>query len=187
MNNAWGGYEHMVEKTAEDGWDFTWPRPFWEQPLWRWDAMFASGVRATYTASRLGARLMVAQKSGLIANISFWAAQKYLGNTAYGAAKAATDKLTRDMAHELLDQGVTLVSLYPGLVRTESVLRDAAEFDLSNSESQQFVGRAVAALASDPQVISKSGQVLVAAALGQEYGFGDIDGKQPRPVTLEEA
>ena len=49
------------------------------------------------------------------------------------------------------------------------------------------MGRAVAALASDPQVISKSGQVLVAAALGQEYGFGDIDGKQPRPVTLEEA
>jgi dehydrogenase/reductase SDR family protein 1 len=47
VNNAWGGYEHMVEKTAEDSWDFTWPRPFWEQPLWRWDAMFTGGVRAT--------------------------------------------------------------------------------------------------------------------------------------------
>ena len=79
------------------------------------------------------------------------------------------------------------MSLYPGLVRTESVLRAAEYFDLSNSESPQFEGRAVAALAGDPQVMSKSGQVLVAAALGLEYGFTDIDGKQPRPVTLEEA
>ena len=71
------------------------------------------------------------------------------------------------------------------MVRTESVLK--ADFDLSNSESPQFIGRAIAALATDPHIILKSGQILVAARLAQEYGFTDIDGKRPRPITVDEA
>lgn len=187
VNNAWGGYEHMVEQTSEGVWEFTWPKPFWEQPLWRWDAAFAAGVRATYTASRLAAPLMVAQRSGLIANISYWAAQKHMGNVAYGAAKAAVDKMTRDMAHELRAYNVSVVGIYPGLVRTEAVLSSADYLDLSNSESPQFQGRAVAALAADSNVLEKTGQILVSASLGLEYGFTDIDGYRPRPLTLEEA
>ena len=89
VNNVWGGYEHMVEDGA-----FTWTKPFWEQPLWRWDAMFSAGVRAHYQASQLAARFMVASRHGLIVNISFWAAQKHIGNVAYGVSKAATDKMT---------------------------------------------------------------------------------------------
>ena len=181
VNNVWGGYEKMIE-----GGEFTWARPFWQQPLWRWDAMFQAGVRAAYVASQLAAQMMVGQQSGLIVNISFWAAQKYLSNVAYGAAKAATDKLTADMAHELREHNVAVVSLYPGLVRTEKVMEAAAWLDLSNSESPQFIGRAVAALAADPQVIEKSGGVLVAAQLAREYGFSDIDGKIPVPLTLND-
>ena len=101
----------------------------------------------------------------------------------YGVSKAATDKLTADTAHELRPHGVSVVSLYPGLVRTEGVLA-AGVFDLSNSESPQFLGRAVAALATDPNLLSRSGTVVVAAALGREYGFTDIDGKSPSPLTL---
>jgi len=181
VNNVWGGYENMVENGV-----FTWPLPFWKQPLWRWDAMFAAGVRAHYVSSIHAAREMVKQQSGLIVHISFWAAQKHIGNVAYGVSKAATDKLTADLAHELREHSVAVVSLYPGLVRTEKVMEAAAFLDLSNSESPQFIGRAVAALACDPEVMRKSGQVLVAAALAQEYGFTDIDGKQPRPLTLED-
>lgn len=181
VNSAWGGYERMVE-----GGQFTWARPFWEQPVWRWDSMLAAGVRAAYVASQHAARAMVAARSGLIVNVSFWAARKHLGNVAYGVSKAATDKLTADMASELRAHGVAAVSLYPGLVRTEKVMEAAAFLDLGNSESPQFVGRAVAALASDPKVSDKSGQALVAAALALEYGFTDIDGKQPRPLTLED-
>jgi NAD(P)-dependent dehydrogenase (short-subunit alcohol dehydrogenase family) len=129
---------------------------------------------------------MVGQRSGLIVNISFWAAQKHVGNVAYGVSKAATDKLTTDMAHELRESKVAVVSLYPGLVRTEKVMEAAAFLDLSNSESPQFIGRAVAALATDPNIMEKTGSVVVAAALGQEYGFTDIDGKQPRPLTIDE-
>jgi dehydrogenase/reductase SDR family protein 1 len=181
VNGAWGGYERMVE-----GGRFTWPLPFWEQPVWRWDAMFAAGVRAAYVASAHAARVMVARREGLIVNISFWAAQKHVGNVAYGVSKAATDKLTADAAHELREHNVACVSLYPGLVRTEKVMEAADFLDLSNSESPQFVGRAVAALAADPQVLSKSGRVLVAAELAREYGFTDVDGRQPRPLTLED-
>jgi dehydrogenase/reductase SDR family protein 1 len=181
VNNIWGGYERMVE----DG-QFTWSKPFWEQPLWRWDAMFSAGVRAHYQASQLAAPAMVASRRGLILNISFWSAQKHIANVAYGVSKAATDKMTVDMATELRPYGVAVVSLYPGLVRTEKVMEAAAWLDLSNSESPEFVGRAVAALAADPTVIRHTGQVLVAASLASEYGFTDIDGKTPRPLTLGE-
>jgi dehydrogenase/reductase SDR family member 1 len=178
VNSAWGGYERMVEEGR-----FTWPAPLWEQPRWRWDAMMTAGVRAALVAGQLAARRMVSARRGLIVNLSSWAAQKYIGNVLYGVAKAATDKLTADMAHELRRPGVAAVSLYPGLVRTEAVLA-AGVFDLSNSESPQFIGRAVAALAGDPGVLRWSGQVVVAAALAQEYGFTDLDGRQPRPLTL---
>jgi NAD(P)-dependent dehydrogenase (short-subunit alcohol dehydrogenase family) len=181
VNNVWGGYENMVE-----GGEFTFTRRFWQQPLWRWDAMFQAGVRAHYVASHFAAPLMIAERSGLIVNISFWAAQKYLSNTAYGVSKAATDKLTSDMAHELREYDVAVVSLYPGLVRTEKVIEAAAFLDLSNSESPQFTGRAVARLAADPNIMKKTGQVVVAAALAEEYGFTDIDGKSPRPLTLDD-
>lgn len=179
VNNVWGGYERMIENG-----DFTWPKPFWEQPLWRWDAMFGAGVRAHYQASQLAAPSMIARRRGLIVNISFWAAQKHLGNVAYGVSKAATDKMTADMAAELKPYGVAVVSLYPGLVRTEKVMESAQWLDLTNSESPEFIGRAVAALAADPDVLRHTGNVLVAASLAIEYGFTDMDGTTPRPLTL---
>jgi len=182
VNGAWGGYENMVEAGA-----FTWPAPFWDQPLWRWDAMFQSGVRAAFVASRLVAPGMVGRRRGLIVHLSYWAARKYLGNVIYGAAKAATDKLAADMAHELTPHGVTSVALYPGLVRTERVLEFADALDLSNSESACFTGRAVAALASDPLVLEFAGQALVSAVLAQHYGFTDVDGKRPPALTLDSA
>lgn len=180
VNGAWGGYERMVE----DG-RFTWPDPFWEQPLHRWSAMIDVGVRAAFVASQHAARLMVAQGSGLIVNLSYWAARKHLGNTIYGIAKAATDKLTADAATELAGHGVAVVSLYPGLVRTEAVL--AAGLELDNSESPEFAGRAVAALAADDRVSRWSGQVVVAAELARHYGFRDVDGALPEPLSLASA
>jgi NAD(P)-dependent dehydrogenase (short-subunit alcohol dehydrogenase family) len=125
------------------------------------------------------------QKSGLIVNVSYWVAQKYMGNAIYGVSKAATDKLSSDMAEELRKHNIAVVSLYPDLVRTERVMLAREFFDLSNSESPQFVGRAVAALASDPNLMQKTGKVLVTAKLAREYGFSDIDGKLPTPLNLE--
>jgi dehydrogenase/reductase SDR family protein 1 len=179
VNNAWAGYEQMVDANGR----FTWALPFWEQPAVRWNLMIDAGVRAAFIASQHAARQMVVARRGLIVNISFWAAQKYLRNVIYGIAKAATDKLTCDAAEELRPHNVSVVSLYPGLVKTEAVIA-AGIFDLSRAESPEFVGRAVAALASDPDVAKWSGQVVVAAALAQHYGFTDVDGARPPALTL---
>jgi NAD(P)-dependent dehydrogenase (short-subunit alcohol dehydrogenase family) len=182
VNSAWGGYENMVENGK-----FTWSVPFWEQPLHRWTGMMDAGVRAAFAVSAQAVRRMLAHRRGLIVNISFWPAQKYVGNAIYGIAKASTDKLTADMAHELRPHGIAVLSLYPGLVRTESVLAAAAGgwLDLSNSESPEFIGRVIGALAADPALLDRSGQVLVAAAIAQEFGVRDVDGKQPKPLTIE--
>jgi dehydrogenase/reductase SDR family protein 1 len=180
VNSAWGGYERMVE----DG-RFTWGVPFWEQPLWRWDAMMNAGVRAAFVAAQQAARTMVAARRGLIVNISHWAARKRIGNVLYGISKAATDKLTFDIAHELRPHGVAAVSIYPGLVRTEAVLA-AGVFDLSNSESPEFAGRVIAALARDADLLRWTGQTLVAAALAEHYGLTDVNGKRPRPLTIDD-
>jgi len=181
VNNVWGGYENMVEDGV-----FTMALPFWQQPAWRWDLMFLAGIRTHYVSGCLAAKMMVEQKSGLIVNISSWAAQKHVLNVAYGMAKAATDKMTADMSNEIRRYDVAVVSLYPGLVRTEKVLESADWLDMSNSESPRFIGRAIAALAADDKIMDKTGEVLIAAALALEYGFTDIDGKQPRPLTLSD-
>jgi dehydrogenase/reductase SDR family member 1 len=181
VNSAWGGYERMVD----DG-QFTWNLPFWRQPVHRWTSMMDAGVRAAFVASAYAARGMAARGSGLIVNISFWAARKYIGNTIYGIAKAATDKMSADMAHELRESGVAVVSLYPGLVRTEAVMKAAKAgwLDLSNSESPEFIGRVIAALSRDARLMERSGQVLVAAEIARELGIADVDGRQPVPLTL---
>jgi NAD(P)-dependent dehydrogenase (short-subunit alcohol dehydrogenase family) len=182
VNSAWGGYEQMVEDGA-----FTFEQPFWMQPRRRWDAMFQSGIRACVVASQLAAAMMLGRRRGLIVAVSSLAGRRYTSNVLYGAAKAATDRLIADMAHELRPHQIAAVSLYPGLVRTERVLQFADYLDLSNSESPLFVGRAVVALAADPRIMDKSGSVLLAAVLAEEYGFTDVDGRRPRPFTLEEA
>jgi dehydrogenase/reductase SDR family member 1 len=179
VNNAWPGYENMVEDD-----DFTWVRPFWEQPMWRWSGMIDVAVRAAFVSARAAAPGMVARQSGLIVNISFWAAQRYDGNVIYGIAKAAADKMAADFAHDLRPHNVAAISLYPGLVRTEAVLRNAEYFDMSNSESPQFIGRVISGLWRDAALLDKSGRVHVAAALAQEYDIADIGGKRPAPLTL---
>jgi dehydrogenase/reductase SDR family protein 1 len=179
VNSAWGGYERMMENGA-----FTWGLPFWEQPAHRW-GMIDAGVRAAFTVSAHAARVMAPAKRGLIVNISHWAAQKRIGNAIYGVSKAATDKLTADTARELEPHGVTVVSLYPGMVRTEAVLAAAEWLDLSNSESPEFIGRVVAALAAHPRLTERTGSVLVAAAVARELNVSDIDGRRPVPLSLD--
>ena len=178
---AWGGYERMAENGA-----FTWNEPFWRQPMHRWTSMMDAGVRAAFVACALAAPMMIAAGRGLIVNTSFWAAQRRVGNAIYGAAKAATDKMTADMAQELAPHGVSALALYPGLVRTEAVMAAADVLDLSNSESPQFQGRVIAALAADPALARRSGKVVVTAAAALELGVVDIDGASPRPLTIED-
>lgn len=184
VNTAWGGYERMSDAGV-----WTWNDPFWRQPMHRWASMVDGGLRPAFVCSALAARLMIPKRKGLIVNIGYWAAQKHLGNAIYGAVKAATDKLTADMAVELAPHGIAAVSLYPGLVRTQAVLEaaKAGVLDLANSESPEFIGRVIAALAACDNLPARSGQRLVAAELAREFGVRDVDGRTSQPLSLETA
>ncbi len=168
-------------------------KPFWEVPLSNWDDMIDVGTRSAYAASRLAAVRMVRQGSGLIANISSSGAAEYAWHVAYGVGKAALDRMTADMAHELRRFGVSVVSLWPGLVLTERNEANRGRvkgLDFSRAESLYFTGRAVAALATDERILERSGQALVSRELADEFGFTDVDGGLPdgpmhrRPETL---
>jgi NAD(P)-dependent dehydrogenase (short-subunit alcohol dehydrogenase family) len=178
VNNAWGGYEQ------HEGEGFT--APFWEQPLRHWDGMFTAGVRAHLVAGRFAAPLMLLQRRGLIISTVAWAFGEYLGNLYYDAAKAAIVRMAFGMAHELRPHGVAAAAVAPGFMRTERVMaaHAAQPFDLSVTESPEYLGRAVASLAADPDVMAKSGQMLTAGDLAREYGFSDVDGRQPEPFRL---
>ncbi|WP_433733701.1 SDR family NAD(P)-dependent oxidoreductase [Nocardia sp. CA-129566] len=168
-------------------------KPFWEVPPTAWDETFDVGVRSHYTASFFAAPLLI-ESAGLIANISSPGAERYMHNAVYGVAKAALDRLTSDMADDLADTGVTVVSLWPGIVDTELLqlvplnadgrrivtLPGEGTFDLDAAESPRFPGRAVVALAADPNRCDRSGSAWRIADLADEYGFTDVDGRIPR-------
>lgn len=175
VNNVWGGYEQHPGPKA-------FIAPFWEQPLHDWDGMFTAGVRAHLTASRLAAPGMVARGNGLIICTTAWAYEKFLGNLFYDVAKAAIHRLAFAMAHELRPHGVAALALAPGFMRTERVAeafrKDSPEVDfVPFTETVDYLGRAVAALAADPQVLEKSGKVVAVGDLAAEYGFTDVDGR----------
>jgi NAD(P)-dependent dehydrogenase (short-subunit alcohol dehydrogenase family) len=157
--------------------------PFWEVPISNWDDMIDVGTRSAYVASRFAAQIMTLQKRGLIANVSSSGAAEYAWHVAYGVGKAALDRITADTAHELEKHGVTVVSLWPGLVMTERIQRVGEampDLDTAGAESQRFTGRAIAALAADPRVLAKTGRVWLSRELADEYGFTDVDGTLPK-------
>jgi NAD(P)-dependent dehydrogenase (short-subunit alcohol dehydrogenase family) len=157
-------------------------KPFWELEPSFWDEITDVGVRSTYVASVFGARMMVPAERGLIVNTSSPGGGNFSMTTAYGVGKAAVDRMTFDMAHELRSHGIAVVSLWLGLISTERTrvaVKHVPQFVLTDAESPRFVGRGVVALATDPKVIEQSGKALYTAELGTAYGFTDIDGSQP--------
>ena len=179
VNAVWGGYEN-----------FDWARfaaPFWEQPMRHWSGMFEAGVRANLLTTRLAVPLMLAGGRGLVVHITAWDRDKYLGNLFYDLAKSATQRMTLGMARELTPHKIAVVALAPGFVGTERVLAAfaAAGRTPQNLETPAYTGRAVVALAADPNVMTRSGQVLTVGQLAPEYGFTDVDGRQHSPLKIE--
>ncbi|MGH8883106.1 MAG: SDR family oxidoreductase, partial [Stackebrandtia sp.] len=168
-------------------------KPFWEVPPHAWDEGFDIGVRSHYAAAHFAAPLLI-ESGGLIVDISSPGADHFTHNVVYGVGKAAVDRLTADMAHDLSGTDVTVVSLWPGIVNTELLQMVPADaqgkrlitlpgegtFDLADAETPHFAGRAVVALAGDPDRHSRTGHAWRVADLAQAYGFTDIDGRVPR-------
>jgi dehydrogenase/reductase SDR family protein 1 len=166
VNNAWAGYERL-----NAGEWLEWNAPFWEQPLGLWDAMIGGGVRIHYVASAVCAPLLRRTPGSAIVTVSMDVAAPHdqVHGVAYSVAKTADDRLAATMAAQFAADGVASVAVYPGLVRTEGVMQFAEHLDLSRSQSAEGVGRVIAALAADPQIMSMTGQALTIADLAERY------------------
>ncbi|MFE4461540.1 SDR family NAD(P)-dependent oxidoreductase, partial [Nocardia tengchongensis] len=168
-------------------------RKFWEVPPKAWDEGFDIGVRSHYVASVFAAPLLI-ESRGLIVSVSSPGAVRHMHNAVYGVGKTAVDRLTADMAHDLEGTGATAVSIWPGIVNTELLQMVPADaqgrrlvtlpgegtFDLDQAETPHFAGRAVTALAADPDRLARTGKAWKVADLAEAYGFTDLDGRIPR-------
>lgn len=161
-----------------------WEGGFWEHPLSVWDDQCGVGLRGCYVAAALGARLMVAQGSGLIVNLSSRGGTDYAFSVSYGVGKAGVERMASDMAVELDGRGVAVLALVPGAVKTEFVEQTlqtgAAALDPRVLQTPRYVGRCVAALAMDPDVMEKSGGRHTVADLAREYRFSELDDAKDR-------
>ena len=180
VNDIWGGDE-LTE----------WGTPFWELSLDKGLLMQQRAVHTHIITSRYAAPLMVAARQGLIVEITDGATLDYRGNLFYDLAKVSAIRLAQAMAEELRPYHVTALAVTPGFLRSERMLdhfgvteenwQEGAKQDphFIASETPFYIGRAIAALAADPDIAAKSGGAFSSWGLAEEYGFTDIDGRQP--------
>ena len=184
VNNAYAGVKALRDSQG---------KPFWEADVHLWDACNNVGLRSHYIASYFAAKMMTPRKQGLICTISSWGGMSYIFGAAYGAGKAACDRLAADMAVELQPYNVASLSLWPGIVGTEHITQLAQEIQTQDNPSPQslgisegynwetplFTGRVIAALAAEPEIMRYTGTTQIVAELAQRYRIVDANGDQP--------
>jgi len=176
--NAWGGYMPYGE-------ELDWfAQPFWRQSMARWDGMFTAGLRAHLATCLFGLPMMLERGRGLIVLTTFTMGHRYLGHLFYDLAKNAVCRMAAGLAEELRDSDVAVVALAPGWMLCER-MTGLTDQQRAQTESVQYVGRAVAALAADPAVGRRSGRTLTVGGLAREYGFTDVDGRQPTAYPID--
>ena len=180
VNDVWGGDE-LTE----------WGTPFWELSIEKGLLMQQRAVHSHIITSRYAAPLMVERRQGLIVEITDGDTPRYRGSLFYDLAKTSVIRLAFAMAEELRPHQVSALALTPGFLRSEAMLEHFGVTEANwqagaqrdphfiASETPFYVGRAVAALAADPQVASKAGGAFSSWGLAEEYGFTDLDGRQP--------
>ncbi len=194
-NAVWGMSDAI--RSPEDL-QAAWSRPFWEpSPGPEWRSMMMAGPGAYYLMSTFAVPLMIETRGGLIAGVTDGIVDNGKGEDAGQIAAEAGygGQLVWDLAHHCINRlmyamsvegrkkKIAVVTLMPGFMQTERVLRylttdelkRAFRFDLS--ESTEYIGRAVAALAADRKVMRHSGKIHFVADLAREYGFTDVDGR----------
>jgi NAD(P)-dependent dehydrogenase (short-subunit alcohol dehydrogenase family) len=180
VDDVWGG-----DELSE------WGKPFWEQSLDKGLLMQQRAVFTHLITTHYAAPLMLERQRGLIIEVTDGDNYSYRGNLFYDLAKLSVIRLAYAMSEELRPYGITALALTPGFLRSEAMLdlfgvteadwQEGAAKDphFIASETPFYIGRAVVALATDPNVAAKSGQVLSTWNLSDEYGFTDIDGNRP--------
>ncbi|MEV8329528.1 SDR family oxidoreductase [Streptomyces niveus] len=180
VNSVWGG-DPLTD----------WEHPLWEQDLDTGFRLLRQAVDTHVITSRYALPLLVARRGGLVVEVTDGNTARYRGSFFYDLVKSSVIRLAVAQAAELKPYGVAAVAITPGFLRSEAMLdglgvteetwRDAVAQDpnFAYSESPAYLGRAVAALAADPDIMAKSGRALATWGLYEEYGFTDADGTRP--------
>ncbi|WP_261129805.1 SDR family oxidoreductase [Bacillus sp. Marseille-Q3570] len=181
VNNVWGAHDSGIEAGR-----------FYELPLEHWDTMFTAGVRAQLATNHYAVPLLRENKKGVIFHTTFWDDGKYTGHFYYDLAKNALVRMAYGLSIDLKPDNIAVLAVSPGFMRTELVLKfhgsdeehwHEAE-DLQRTETPHYIGRGIKALASDPDIMAKTGQVIRAGDLAKEYQFTDLDGRYIPPFSL---
>ncbi|WP_078382495.1 SDR family NAD(P)-dependent oxidoreductase [Sutcliffiella halmapala] len=181
INNVWGAHDLGVEG-----------KPFWELSLKNWDTMFTAGVRAQLATNHFAIPLLRENKQAIIIHTTFWDDNKYTGQFYYDLAKNALVRMAYGLSIELKQDNIAVLAVSPGFMRTELVLEHfqvkeanwQESDDLKRTETPYYIGRGIQALASDPDIMKKTGQVLKVGDVAKEYQFTDIDNRYIPPFSL---
>ncbi len=183
VNNVFSGVQAIKDAYG---------KPFWKSEPTLWDAVNNVGLRSHYITSVFAARMMSDRHEGIIFTISSWGGMSYIFGAAYGAGKSACDRLAADMAVELKPDNIASISIWPGIVGTEQITNFAKQADEGdaqtilgdgfNWETPLLTGRAIAALAREPNIMKHTGKVRIVAELAEKYNLVDQNGD--RPVSL---
>jgi NAD(P)-dependent dehydrogenase (short-subunit alcohol dehydrogenase family) len=168
VSNAWGGYEMEVGG-----------QPFWELDPAHLDLMLTAGLRSHILTIQLAAPLLNDTRDGLVVFTTWAIRDDYHGQLYYDVVKTAINRIPVGVAHHMGEHGVTAIAVSPGWMHTESM--DLTPERADQTESVEFVGRAVAALASDADVKRHTGELLTVVELAKEYGFTDVNGRSSSP------
>jgi NAD(P)-dependent dehydrogenase (short-subunit alcohol dehydrogenase family) len=178
-NAGWGGNEMYGGADR---------RPFWKHDPASW-RNFAGSAAAHLATAVHAARLMAPRKAGLIVSLTEPVDEKWSGSGAlfwmlWGMEHQVINRAVAAASRDLKKAGIAIVALAPGFMRTERVLmhlkteKEKKAFGFEDSETPEYAGRAVAALAGDPKVMRHAGKLVYGADLARAYGFTDVDGKQ---------
>ena len=180
VNDVWGG-DALVG----------WGTPFWRQSIADVRTLLDRAVLSHLITARHLAPMMVEANRGLIVEVTDGETPGYRGQILYDLVKSSVNRLAYAMAWDLARTGVTALAVSPGFLRSEAILEGfgvgeanwldavAKNEEFAYSETPRFIGRAIAALAADPNVAAKAGGAFFAADLADEYGFTDVDGARP--------
>jgi NAD(P)-dependent dehydrogenase (short-subunit alcohol dehydrogenase family) len=183
VNDIWGA-EQLFE----------WNTPVWEHDLEQGLRILRLAIDTHLITSHFALPLLIRERGGLVVEMTDgtreYNAEHYRVSAFYDLAKTAVIRLAFAQGQELASHGCTAVALTPGWMRSEMMLEnhrvtEATWQEAKNphfvaiSESPRFVGRAIAALAADPDLSRRNGGSFSSGGLAREYGFTDVDGSQP--------
>jgi len=178
VNDVWGG-DVLTE----------WGVPFWEHNLQNGLKMLNQAINSHIITSHYAVPLLVKRGQGIVFEITDGKTYDYRGTFFYDLVKTTVMRMAKTMAIELKPHHIAAIAVTPGFLRSEAMLGNLTEANWRErvkedpsfawSETPHYIGRAIAALAADPNVMDKTGETFATWDLYKEYGFTDTDGTQP--------